>query len=98
MNIEGRRDSERLDYVYDNYMEPYGRPDRPGPGSPGDRRADPAGPRPDADFLVTHGAAAPFSLVPLARRFDPSDPLDPAAVEAHADLVVDILIAGLQLR
>jgi len=32
----------------------------------------------------------------LARHFDDADPLDPAEIEAHADLAADLLIRALE--
>jgi hypothetical protein len=49
-------------------------------------------------FLVSHGAAGPFTLVPLARHFDPADPLDPAAVQAHADLAADLIVRAIEIN
>jgi TetR/AcrR family transcriptional regulator len=43
-------------------------------------------------FLLAHGGAAPFTLAPLARHFDPTDPLDPAAATEHADLIADLIV------
>ena len=48
-------------------------------------------------FLVSHGGAAPYTLPALAEHFDPSSPLEPAAVEAHAALVADLVVAALRL-
>ena len=48
-------------------------------------------------FLVTHGGAAQFSLVPLATLLDPAPPNDPAAIEQQADIVSTVLIEGLRL-
>jgi hypothetical protein len=48
-------------------------------------------------FLVAHGAAAPFALVPLARHFDHFSALTLANVERHTNLITDILIDGLRL-
>ncbi|WP_052360457.1 hypothetical protein [Kutzneria albida] len=42
-------------------------------------------------FLLAHGAAAPFSNEPLARRFG-----DTVDAQRHADLVADLLVAGLR--
>src|ERR1700730_3638167 len=76
MNIEGRVDSERLDPIYDNYIAPALAPlgrlldhlHKEGRVRPVTLRA--------LFFLIAHGAAAPFTLVPLARRIDDADPLD----------------------
>ena len=88
MNIEGRQDTDRLAYVY-NYigpaLEPVNRLLK--------HLADSGRTRPVSlgtfTFLLAHGAAAPFTLVPLARHFDDADPMAPAEIEAHADLAAD---------
>jgi TetR/AcrR family transcriptional regulator len=96
MNIEGREDTERLAYVYERYVDPsMGRVERLL-----EHLAD-AGrirrvPLRTFHFLLAHGGAAPYTLLALAERFDPSSPLEPEAVDAHARLVADVLIAGLQ--
>jgi TetR/AcrR family transcriptional regulator len=97
MNIEGRSDSTRLDYLYDNYVEPMTAPiARLLDHLAAEGRTRPTSMR-TLHFLVAHGAAAAYTLTPLARHFEPSDPLDPATVNAQADLVIDIIITGLQL-
>ncbi|MGA2009901.1 MAG: TetR/AcrR family transcriptional regulator [Solirubrobacteraceae bacterium] len=97
MNIEGRSDSGRLDYLYDKYVEPMTAPI----ARLLDHLAAAGRIRPTSmrtlHFLVAHGAAAPYTLLPLARHFEPSDRLDPATISADADLVIDIIITGLQL-
>lgn len=97
MNIEGRNDSARLDYLWANYIEPSIAPiARLLDHLAAEGRIRPTSIR-TLHFLVAHGTAAPFTLVPLARHFDASDPLDPVTVDAYADLVIDIVITGLQL-
>ena len=97
MNIEGRQDTERLAYIYEHYVEPsMGRVEHLL-----EHLAD-AGrirrvPLRTFHFLLAHGGAAPYTLVALAEHFDPSSPLAPEAVDAHAELVADVLIAGLQI-
>jgi TetR/AcrR family transcriptional regulator len=97
MNIEGREDTERLAYIYEHYVDPsMGRVERLL-----EHLAD-AGrirriPMRTFHFLLTHGGAAPYTLTALAEHFDPSSPLEPESVDAHARLVADVLIAGLQL-
>lgn len=97
MNIEGGQDTERLRYVFDNYI---------GPSQVWtfrllDHLAATGVIRPIEHrtffFLVTHGGAAPFTLVPLAELFDPSSPDDPEWIEQHADLVATVLVEGLRL-
>jgi AcrR family transcriptional regulator len=97
MNIEARVDSERLDYVYDNYIGPALAPlgllldhlQKNGRIRPISLRA--------LFFLIAHGAAAPFTLAPLARHFDNTDPLDPTRVAEHAALTADVITSGLRL-
>jgi AcrR family transcriptional regulator len=97
MNIEGRLESERLAYIYDNYIEPSLAPlgrlleylQEEGRIRPISLRA--------LFFLIAHGAAAPFTLAPLARHFDDADPRDPAAVAEQAALTADVITGGLRL-
>jgi AcrR family transcriptional regulator len=97
MNIEARIDSERLDYIYDNYVGPALAPlgrlldylHRNGRIRPISLRA--------LFFLIAHGAAAPFTLAPLARRFESIDPLDPNQVAEQAALTADLITSGLRL-
>src|SRR5882762_2833997 len=97
MNIEGRVDSERLDHIYDNYIAPALAPlgrllehlHKEGRVRPITLRA--------LFFLIAHGAAAPFTLAPLARHFDDADPLDPTQVAEQAALTADVITGGLRL-
>src|ERR1700726_5351597 len=70
MNIEGRIDSERLDYIYENYIAPALIP----LGRLLEHLRKEGRIRPISlsalFFLVAHGAAAPFTLAPLARHFE----------------------------
>lgn len=97
MNIEAGRDTERLSYIYDVYIAP----SLAGTArlmehlvAEGRIRQVPLR---TFHFLVAHGAAAPFTLVPLAERFDSRSPLKPEAVQEQATLVTDLLIAGLRI-
>jgi AcrR family transcriptional regulator len=96
MNIEARQDTERLAYIYTTYIEPALTPI----GRLLDHLAAEGQTRPIAlrtfNFLVAHGAAAPFTLAPLAQLFDPADPLDPKAVAAYADEAADLIINALR--
>jgi TetR/AcrR family transcriptional regulator len=98
MNIEARVDSERLDYIYDNYVAPAMAP----LGRLVEFLASQGRIRPISlralFFLVAHGAAAPFTLAPLARRFDNTDPLDPKQVAEQAALTADVITNGLRLN
>jgi AcrR family transcriptional regulator len=97
MNIEGRVAGERLDYIYDNYIAPALAPlarllehlRKQGRIRPISLRA--------LFFLIAHGAAAPFTLAPLARHFDNTDPLDPAQAAEQAALTADLITSGLRL-
>jgi hypothetical protein len=52
------------------------------------------GPHAFGFFLLTHGAAAPYTLTALSDRFDPVDgPLDELA---HAELITDVTINALR--
>jgi AcrR family transcriptional regulator len=98
MNIEGRVDSERLDYIYENYVAPALAPlgrllehlREQGRIRPISLRA--------LFFLIAHGAAAPFTLAPLARHFDETDPLDPRQVDEQAALSADVITRGLRVE
>jgi AcrR family transcriptional regulator len=96
MNIEARQDTERLAYIYTTYIEPALAPI----GRLLDHLAAEGQTRPISlrtfNFLVAHGAAAPFTLAPLAQLFDPADPLDPKAVAAYADEAADLIINALR--
>ena len=96
MNIEGRQDTERLAYLYNTYIGPALAPVH----RLLDHLADSGRTRRVSlrtfHFLLAHGAAAPFTLGPLARHFDAADPLDPAEIETHADLAADLLIRALE--
>jgi AcrR family transcriptional regulator len=97
MNIEARVDSERLDYIYDNYVAPALAPlDRLLDHLREHGRIRPISLR-TLFFLIAHGAAAPFTLTALARHFDDSDPLDPDHVAEHAALTADVITNGLRL-
>jgi AcrR family transcriptional regulator len=97
MNIEARVDSERLDYIYDNYVAPALAP----LGALLDHLHENGRIRPISlralFFLIAHGAAAPFTLAPLARHFDTTDPLDPNQVAEQAALTADVITSGLRV-
>ena len=98
MNIEGRQDTDRLNYVYDTYIEPM----LTDVGRLLAHLADRGVIRPISlrtfHFLLAHGATAPQALVPLATKFDTTSPFEPAAIEEHARLVSTILVEGLRCR
>lgn len=98
MNHEGSQDTSRLRYIYETYTGPSQAPiarllhhlTEEGVIRPISHRS--------FFFLVTHGGASPFSLVPLATMLDPAAPNVTAAIEEQADLVSTVLIEGLRLR
>lgn len=98
MNIEARVDGERLDYIYDTYVAPALAP----LGRLLDHLHENGRIRPISlralFFLIAHGAAAPFTLAPLARHFDNTDPLDPDQVAEQAALTADVITSGLRLN
>jgi AcrR family transcriptional regulator len=97
MNIEGRLDTERLAYAYNTYIQPA--------LAPVHRLLDHLAATGRTrlislrtfTFVLAHGAATQFTLGPLARHFDPADPLDPAAVKAHAELAADLIVRALEI-
>jgi TetR/AcrR family transcriptional regulator len=98
MNIEARVESERLDYIYDNYVAPALAP----LGRLLDHLQEHGRIRPISlralFFLIAHGAAAPFTLAPLARHFNRADPLAPDQVAEQAALTADVITSGLRLN
>ncbi|WP_225728343.1 MULTISPECIES: TetR/AcrR family transcriptional regulator [unclassified Nocardia] len=98
VTVEGATEGPRLTYLFDAHVGPlHARITAPlkvlvdrGVLAESDIRT--------LHFLVAHGATAPFSLVPLAKRLNPLDPLDPDAVRQQAEFVADLLVAGLRAR
>ncbi|MFI5540942.1 TetR/AcrR family transcriptional regulator [Nocardia sp. NPDC051900] len=98
VTVEGATEGPRLTYLFDAHVGPlYHRITAPlkvlvdrGVLAEEDIRT--------VHFLVAHGATAPFSLVPLAARLNPLDPLDPAAARRHAEFVAGMVVAGLRAR
>jgi AcrR family transcriptional regulator len=97
MNIEGRVDGERLDYIYDNYVGPALAP----LGLLLDHLRENGRIRPISLralwILIGHGAAAPFTLAPFARRLDKADPFDPDQVAEQAAITADVITNGLRV-
>jgi TetR/AcrR family transcriptional regulator len=97
MNIEGRVESDRLDYIYDNYVAPALAPfGRLLEFLVSKGRIRPVSLR-TLWLLIGHGAVAAFTLLPLARRIAETDPLDPAEVDRHAVAIAAIITNGLRL-
>lgn len=96
MNVEGARDTERLAYIFENYIEPVAAPfERLLRHRIDEGRVRPV-PMRTLFLLVTHGGAAPFTLVPLARLIERSNPLSAKKVGEHIEAVVRIVIDGLR--
>lgn len=98
MNIEGAQETERLDYIYENYMAP--------PLQPLDRllrhliaecRVRPVSMR-TVFLLLGHGGTALFGLVPLASRLDRPDPTSAKTVREHIEAVTRIIVDGLKVE
>jgi AcrR family transcriptional regulator len=93
---EATHPGERLEYLFDRYIEPV--------GQLGTALLDQFGAEGRVRtssvslvyFLMTHGAGGAFALPALAARFgDAVDPADVAAVRRHAEHAVDVLFHGL---
>jgi AcrR family transcriptional regulator len=98
MNAEGTQDTERLDYIYENYIAP--------PLEPFDRLLRHlvaegrvrSVPMRTVFLLLGHGATALFGLVPLARRLDRPDPTSAKTVREHIEAVTRIIVDGLRVK
>jgi TetR/AcrR family transcriptional regulator len=97
--LEGAAPSERLDYLYDNYVSPVrarfeailGQLQRAG-------RIKPFPPE-VIFFLMTSGGTAPFGQAGMAARMGADlDPDNPAQVRCYAEQVAEILLTGIAAR
>jgi AcrR family transcriptional regulator len=97
MSIEGTRDTQRLDYIYEHYIAPSLEPfDRLLRHLIAEGRVRPV-PMRTVFLLLGHGATALFGLVPLARRLDRPDPTSARTVKEHIEAVTRIIIEGLRV-
>jgi AcrR family transcriptional regulator len=97
MNIEGRENTDRLDYIFETYIGPsMGRVENLLRHLADSGRIRPV-PLRTFHFLVSHGGAAPYTLVGLAEHFDRHSPMEPKLVRAHAELVAEMIIAALRI-
>jgi hypothetical protein len=95
MNIEARQDTDRLAYLYDNFIAPTLEPvQRLLCYLSGEGRTVPIS-LATFLFLMAHGGAAPFTLRPLVRLFGEERMLQPTEIESHVDFVTDFIIRGL---
>ena len=94
--LEGAAPTDRLDYLYDNYVNPvrlrflsiFEQLQRDG-------RIKPIPPE-VLFFLVTSGGTAPFGQVGMAARMEIEvDPGNPAQVHVYAEHVAEVLINGI---
>ncbi|WP_448003181.1 TetR/AcrR family transcriptional regulator [Agromyces bauzanensis] len=95
VNAEGSQRTERLDYLYENYlvmMETVIRPIVDDLVAQGRIRAVPWR---TLFFLITSGGVAIFSNEGLAGLIDDTDPQQPNRLREHADVVADIIVSGL---
>jgi AcrR family transcriptional regulator len=97
MNNEGCQDTDRLRYIFNTYIEPSQVPIVRLLNHLAEEGTIRRVSHRSFFFLVTHGGASQFSLVPLAELLDPAPPNDPAGIEQQADLVSTVLIEGLRL-
>jgi AcrR family transcriptional regulator len=93
---EGALGGERLDYIFTHYVAPNLEPWR----SLLEQARREGKIRAALDirtlfFLLTDGGAGPYTSQALARRIGGPDPLRPAAIRAHAELVADVLLNGI---
>lgn len=98
VNHEAARPGPRLDYLFDEYIEPVR---RFGDALLAELRAQGKVRTVSASilyFLLTNGAAGPFAVPALAARFGELDLDDPAAIHERAVAVVDLLFDGLLAR
>ncbi|MEV5846349.1 TetR/AcrR family transcriptional regulator [Streptomyces sp. NPDC051985] len=98
VNIEGVAETPRLFHLYEHHIEPVLTPLTAPLRALMDSGEIAPVPVRTLHFLIAHGASAPFSLLGLARRIGPGDPLEEEAVAEHADLVADLVIGGLRYR
>jgi AcrR family transcriptional regulator len=95
MNQEGLHSTSRLDYIMTSFTLPALTPVWEGLNRLADAGVVRRVPARTLLFLIAHGAAAPFTLGPLADRFNSVDgPLDPLD---HIELVTDIIVSGLRV-
>lgn len=94
--MEGAARTDRLDYLFDNYINPV----RSRFLSIFDPLVRSGRIKPVSTdilyFLITYGGTAPFGQVGLAARMEIElDPADPDQVRAYADRVAEILLSGI---
>lgn len=97
LNHEAARPGPRLDHLFTNYIGPTSRAVQAAMAQLTARGAAREVPPAAWYFLLTHGAAGPFGMAPLAAKFGPPVSTDdPAALRAYAEGIADLLIDGLR--
>jgi hypothetical protein len=94
--LEGAAPTDRLDYLYDNYVKPVG--SRVLPILEQLARAGRIKPVPPEVlfFLISSGGTAPFSQAGMAARMEIElDPGNPDQVRVYADHVAEVLMNGI---
>ncbi|MFG3289072.1 TetR/AcrR family transcriptional regulator [Streptomyces sp. NPDC048179] len=95
LTVEGVAETPRLQHLYEHHVEPL----LAAATAPVRRLVDEGVIAPVSlrtlYFLIAHGASAPYGLIGLSRRIGPGDPQDPQAITEHANLVADLVLAGL---
>ena len=94
MNLEGLTPSARLDHIYESFIEPAVGLVQPALGRLSADGRFRQVPTRTVYFLIAHGGASPFTLDALARRFDDVD--GPLEIQAHANLMADLIVAALR--
>ncbi|MBF4571813.1 TetR/AcrR family transcriptional regulator [Herbiconiux sp. VKM Ac-1786] len=98
VQTEGARASDRLDYLYENYVVVLEQIIRPTVDAlTADGLLRPAD-WPSLYFLITSGGTALFGSPALAHLIEPDAAADPDASARHADFVADVIVAGLRSR
>jgi AcrR family transcriptional regulator len=97
MNIEGRQNTPRVEYIYNTYIAPTLEPI----GRVLDHLATQGRTRPLSvrmfHFMLAHGAAAPITLAPLSRLVDDANAQDASTVEAYAELAAALMIRAIEI-
>ena len=94
--VEGALDGPRLRYAFENHIGPVLVPLRRVVAQlEAEGRARPV-PFRTLCFLIHGGAVGPFAQAAAAQLVDPADPFEPTAVEEHARVVADLLLAVLR--
>lgn len=94
--VEGATDGPRLRYAFERHIAPVLVPlRRVVTQLEAEGRARPV-PFRTLCFLIHGGAVAPFAQAAASMLIEPTDPFDPDAVEEHARVVADLLLAVLR--